>query len=87
MALGHTASTSTLSQDPPLESTAHTAVPGGANAVNVTINDVPVGPGYTVWLVEAGTMSKFCGGSCVGASHVLLASVTRDGIVSLLDEG
>lgn len=36
-----------------------TAVPGGVQNVNVTINDIPVGSGYVVWLVEAGTTSEY----------------------------
>ncbi|GMK53563.1 hypothetical protein CspeluHIS016_0101490 [Cutaneotrichosporon spelunceum] len=33
-------------------------IPGGVQNVNVTINDIPVGSGYVVWLVEAGTNIK-----------------------------
>jgi hypothetical protein len=33
-------------------------IPGGVQNVNVTINDIPVGSGYVIWLVEAGTTIK-----------------------------
>ncbi|BEJ13952.1 hypothetical protein CspHIS471_0311260 [Cutaneotrichosporon sp. HIS471] len=33
-------------------------IPGGVQNVKVTINDIPVGSGYVVWLVEAGTTIK-----------------------------
>jgi hypothetical protein len=36
-----------------------TPVPGGVQNVNVTINDIPVGSGYVIWLVEAGTTSEY----------------------------